>query len=171
MTVAASALAILTPFLKKGSERFLEEIGKSIGEAGGMAGRELGGISLDKTNQLFVKLKQKLSGNREADLTLKLWEEKPENEIYRDTFQKVLMQELTKDKVFAQDLNKLVEEIKELDPQIKVLIENSLAKKMTGFESDDMPTKGQVDVHISRSVAEEMIGARLGNQDSKKLEH
>ena len=81
------------------------------------------------------------------------------------------MQELTKDKVFAQNLNKLVEEIKELDPRIKVLIENSLAKKMTGFESDDMPTKGQVDVHISRSVAEEMIGARLGNQDSKKLEH
>lgn len=159
MTIATSAIAILTPFLKKGAEKFAEEIGKSVEESGGEAGKRVGEIVVDKTKKLFDKLKQKLSGNEEAEMNLKLFERNPDN--YAENFQKVLATELDKDKNFAQEVDGLVNEIKESSPQIVTIIENAKAKNITGTDIDDMKS-GSSRTEIRGSTADEsIVGTRV----------
>jgi len=153
MTIAASAVAILTPFLKKGAERFAEEIGKSVEEAGGEAGKRVGEIVIDKTKKLFDKLKQKLSGNEEATMNLKLLEKNPENETYAENFQKVLARELDKDKNFAQDLDKQIKEIKQLNPQVRTIIERAEAENLTAIRAGSISGGSNVEAHIKDSKA------------------
>jgi hypothetical protein len=154
MTIATSVVAILTPFLKKGAEKFAEEIGKSIEESGGEAGKRVGNIIVDKTKKLFDKLKQKLSGNDEAEMNLRLFEKNPDN--YSENFQKVLATELDKDKNFAQEVDGLVNKMKDASPQIVTIIENAKAKNITGTEIEDMKS-GSSRTEIRGSVADESI--------------
>ena len=154
MTIATSAVAILTPFLKKGAEKFAEEFGKSIEESGGEAGKRVGNIIVDKTKKLFDKLKQKLSGNDEANMNLKLFEKNPDN--YSENFQKVLATELDKDKNFAQEVDGIVNEIKDKSPQIVTIIENAKAKNITGTDIEDMES-GSSRTEIRGSTADESI--------------
>lgn len=161
MTIAASAVAILTPFLKKGAERFAEEIGKSVEESGGEAGKRVGEIVVDKTKKLFDKLKQKLSGNEEATMNLKLLEKNPENEAYSQNFQKVLARELDNDRNFAQEVDGLVNDIKHTSPRIETIIENAKAKNITGTDVEDMKS-GSSRTEIRDSTADEsIVGTRV----------
>jgi hypothetical protein len=153
MTIAASAVAILTPFLKKGAERFAEEIGKSIEESGGEAGKRVGEIVVDKTKKLFDKLKQKLSGNEEATMNLRLLEKDPENEAYAQSFQKVLAKELDKDKSFAEELDKQIKEIKQSNPQVKAIVERAEAETMTAIRAKSISGGSNVEAQIRDSKA------------------
>jgi hypothetical protein len=152
MTLATSAIAILTPFLKKGAEKFAEEFG-------GEAGKKVGEIVVDKTKKLFGKLKEKLSGNEEAEMNLKLFEKNPDN--YSDNFQKVLATELDKDKNFAQEVDGLVKDIKDASPQIVTIIEKAKAKNITGTDIEDMKS-GSSRTEIRDSTAEDsLVGTRV----------
>ena len=149
VTLATSAVAILTPFLKKGAEKFAEEFG-------GEAGKRVGEVVVDKTKKLFGKLKEKLSGNREAKLNLELFESNPENESYTQNFGEVLAKELDKDKNFAQEIERLVNEIKETSPRIVTIIENAKAKNIIGTWIKKM-TAGSSRTEIKGSQADESI--------------
>jgi hypothetical protein len=152
VTLATSAVAILIPFLKKGAEKFAEEFG-------GEAGKKAGEVVVDKTKKLFSKLKEKLSGNEEADMNLKLFERNPDN--YGENFEKVLATELDKDKNFAQEVDRLVNEIKETSPRIVTIIENAKAKNITGTDVEDMKT-GSSRTEIRDSTAEDsIVGTRV----------
>jgi hypothetical protein len=147
MTLATSAVAILTPFLKKGAEKFAEEFG-------GEAGKKVGELVVDKTKKPFSKLKEKLSGNEEADMNLKLFERNPDN--YTENFEKVLARELDNDKNFAQEVDRLVNEIKETSPSIVTIIEKAKAKNITGTRIKEM-TAGNSRTEIKDSQADESI--------------
>jgi hypothetical protein len=149
MTLATSAVAIVTPFLKKGVEKFAEEVG-------GEAGKRVGEVVVDKTKKLFSKLKEKLSGNREGALNLELFESNPENQSYAQNFGDALARELDKDKDFAQEVDRLVNEIKDSSPQIVTIIENAKAKNIIGTRIKEM-TAGSSRTEIKGSQAEESI--------------
>jgi hypothetical protein len=157
MTIAASVIAILTPFLKKGAEKFAEEIGKSIEESGGEAGKRVGEIVVDKTKMLFDKLKDKISGNEEATMNLRLLEKDPENEAYAQSFQKVLAKELDNDKNFAQDVEKQIKEIKQSNPQVKAIIEKAEAENLTAIRAKSISGGSNVEANIRDSKARQNL--------------
>jgi hypothetical protein len=146
MTLATSAVAILTPFLKKGAEKFAEELG-------GEAGKKVGEAVVDKTKKLYDKLKEKISGNREAASNLELFEINPENEDYAQNFQKVLAKELDKDKNFAEELDKQIKEIKQSNPQVKAIVERAEAENLTGIKVGSIRGGSSVEAQIRDSKA------------------
>jgi len=157
MTIAASVVAILTPILKKGAERFAEEIGKSVEESGGQAGKRVGEIVVDKTKRIFDKLKEKISGNEEATMNLKLLEKDPENEVYAQSFQKVLAKELDNDKNFAQEIDTQIKEIKQSNPQVKAIIEKAEAENLTGIKAKSISRDSSVEAQIRDSKARQNL--------------
>jgi hypothetical protein len=115
------------------------------------------------------KLKQKLSGNEEATMNLKLLENNPENENYAQNFQKVLARELDNDKNFAQDLDKQIKEIKQLNPQVSAFIERAEAENLTAIRESSIRGGSNVEAHIKDSKAtKNLTGIDVGEIDQKE---
>jgi hypothetical protein len=115
------------------------------------------------------KLKQKLSGNEEATMNLKLLENNPENENYAQNFQKALARELDNDKNFAQDLDKQIKEIKQLNPQVSAFIERAEAENLTAIRESSIRGGSNVEAHIKDSKAtKNLTGIDVGEIDQKE---
>jgi hypothetical protein len=118
MTLAANAVAVVTPLVMKGAEKIAEE---------------LGGYAAEKIKGVLNSLKSRFSKNKEAEESLQRFEEKPDRSTAAGV-KDYLQEELKSDKEFATELKKLLEDVKKSKPEIEVYIKNVSSKIVTGFD-------------------------------------
>jgi hypothetical protein len=105
-TVAATAIAILSPYLAKASESFAEKAGEKLAE---------------KAGALYQAIKNKFKGDSDAEQTIAQVEAKPDSKARMAALEEVLTEKMKNDPDFAATVNRLVEEAKEADSR-KVLV-------------------------------------------------
>jgi hypothetical protein len=118
MTLAANAVAVVTPLVMKGAEKIAEE---------------LGSYAADKIKGVLNSLKSRFSKSKEAEESLHHFEEKPDRNsaaVVKD----YLQEELKSDKEFATELQRLLADVKKSKPEIEVYIKNVSSKIVTGFD-------------------------------------
>ena len=96
-SLAASAIALLVPYLKKGVESFVEKSGEMLAE---------------KTAAIFKAIKKKFTGDSYAEQTLERVTEQPESEGRQAALKSVLMEQMESDSGFSALVEKLVAEAK-----------------------------------------------------------
>ena len=144
MTIAASALAILTPYVAKGAEEFIKAFGKD---------------AYEKTKGLYSTLKAKWSGDEEAMGTLENYEEKPER--YEPVLKSILEEKLGSDADLRAELSQQVKEVAPyFAPHIKVFQKVIRGEDLTGAEIDEM-TRGTVEVTQDLDEVKNATGVRI----------
>jgi paraquat-inducible protein B len=118
MTLAANAVAVVTPLVMKGAEKIAEE---------------LGGYAAEKIKGVLSSLKSRFSKNKEAEESLQRFEEKPDRSTAA-AVKDYLQEELANDKQFSAELQKLLQDVKKSKPDMEVYIKNVSSKIVTGFD-------------------------------------
>jgi len=99
-TVAASAIAILAPYVAKAGESFAEKAGEKLAE---------------KAGALYQAIKNKFKSDSDAEQTMALVEAKPDSKARMSALEEILTDKMKEDSDFAATVNRLVEEAKEAD--------------------------------------------------------
>jgi len=97
--IAATAIALLSPYIAKGTEEFAKSAGKAAAE---------------KVGALYQAIKKRLRGDAYAEQTLTRAEEKPESEGRQAALKEVLAEKMEENTDFAETVRRLVEESKQL---------------------------------------------------------
>lgn len=142
-TLAANAVAVLIPYVKKGAEEFASEVGNAATE---------------KVKILLNTLKTRLSGDKEAAGNLERFEEKPER--YKSALEDNLLEKLDQDKNLAAELEKLLKEIKDASPNIDVYIKMTEGEDVTGIRGKEMK-KGKAKVSMEIEKGKNVTGADI----------
>lgn len=140
-TIVSTAMAVLTPFVKKG----VVEFGRAAGQA-----------ACDKAQQLLEFIKGKLAGDKTASENLSTFETKPD--VYKPVIEDTLKEKLTADAGFAGELE---QRLKEMGPQLEIILKISDAKNVTGLVADSL-AGGKVTVGVHSDKGENVTGARIG---------
>jgi len=147
-SIAATAVAALTPYLKKAAEDF-------AGKAGELA--------LEKVKALFQTLKDKFSADGYMQGTLERFEKDPDK--FAPAVQQVIEEAAAEDDSFARDVETLVQEIEAVGPSIKVVQKIKRAREVLGVEADDVGS-GSIDVRQDIGNATKVTGVKLGKVGS-----
>ena len=118
MTLAANAVAVVSPLIMKGAEKLAEE---------------LGGFAAEKIKGVFNSLEKRFSKNKEEEESLQRFKEKPDRgnaALVKD----LLQEELENDKNFQAELQALLKEVKQASPDIEVYIKNTTGKIVRGYD-------------------------------------
>ena len=99
-SLAASAIALLVPYFKKGAESFVEKSGEMLAE---------------KTATLYQAIKKKFTGDTYAKQTLERASEQPTSEGRQAALKSVLMEQMQSDSGFSALVEKLVAEAKAVE--------------------------------------------------------
>ena len=118
MTLAANAIAVVSPLIMKGAEKLAEE---------------LGAFAAEKIKGVLSTLQSKLSKNKEAQESLQRFEKTPDRSNAA-AVKDYLVEELEKDNQFATNLQTVLKEVKQAKPDIEVYIKNSSGKIVKGFD-------------------------------------
>lgn len=145
-TLAASAVAIISPFIKKGTEAFASELATEIGE-------DAAKVTVAKIKSLFDKIKSKFRGDNEAEDAVRHFEEKPDR--YSSTVQDILKEKLDEDNDFAMDLDKLVKR-----PNLNIIIKMAEVKKAKGLTAKKL-SSGNANIKMEIDKGEEIVGADI----------
>ena len=105
-TVAASAIAVLAPYLAKAGESFAETAGEKLAE---------------KVGTLYRAIKDRFKSDNDAEQTMALVEAKPDSKPRMSALEEVLVEKMKEDPNFAATVNRLVEDAKEADSR-KILV-------------------------------------------------
>lgn len=144
-TLAANAVAVLVPYVKKGAEEFSSEIGKT---------------GVEKIKNLLNILKSRLSNDKEAIENLEHFEENPER--YKPVVEDILQDKLNHDKKLAAELEILLKDIKETSPNLDVHIKMTEGEDITGMKVKEMK-KGRAKVNLEIEKGKEVTGAKVVN--------
>jgi hypothetical protein len=99
-TLAATALAVVTPYIVKAGEEFAKKAGAALSE---------------KVGAVYEAIKRKFTGDPLAEQTLARVAEKPDSEGAKSMFKELLNEKLSADPDFASTLSRLLEEAKAAD--------------------------------------------------------
>jgi hypothetical protein len=99
-TIAAGAIAILSPYLAEAGRGFAKKAGENLAE---------------KANSLYETIKAKFTGDRDAEQALALVEAKPASQGRLLTLEEILTERMTADADFAATIERLVDEAKKAD--------------------------------------------------------
>lgn len=139
-TIAAGVVAILTPYVKKGAEKVIEEAGK---------------VAKKKIGELLDTLRKRFSGDKEAKDQLEYFEKDPET--YKPVMEKILQRRMSEDKDLADELEKLLKEIREAAPSLEVVIKMGEVDDLIAAEVDDLE-KGTVKVDVDVEKGKKVVG-------------
>jgi hypothetical protein len=142
-TIAAAALGLLVPYVKKAMEEFAGEAGKS---------------AYAKVAGLFTVLKQRLVGDPAVQDTVARFEQQPER--YKPFLEDVLKEKFTQDGALLSEIERLVAEIRESAPDIVVVQKIKRAEHVVGLNAGVM-TKGRVTVNQEIEQAGTATGAKI----------
>jgi len=140
-TIITTAMAVLTPFVKKG----VAEFGRAAGQA-----------ACDRAQQLLEFIKGQLAGDKTASDNLATFETKPD--VYKPVIEDTLKEKLATDPGFARELE---QRLKEMGPQLDIILKISDAKNVTGLDADTV-AGGKVNVSITSDKGDNVTGARIG---------
>ena len=141
MTLAATAVAVVSPLIIKGAEKLAEEIG---------------GFAAEKIKGVFNRLEARFSKNKEEEESLQRFKEKPDrgNAVLVKDF---LQEELENDKNFKAELQGLLKDVKQASPDIEVYIKNTTGKIIRGYDLGVVES-GKFKADIEGAQGEEIIG-------------
>jgi hypothetical protein len=108
ISLAATAVAALAPYLAKASEKFAEETGKAVA---------------DKIGALYQVLKTRFEDKPAAKETLTDLEANPSDEDSKAALRRQLTKQMTSDPAFAEDLRKLLNDIDKDEKAMSFLVQ------------------------------------------------
>jgi SOS response regulatory protein OraA/RecX len=144
MTLAVQVVAILLPFVKKGTDEFVSEIGQAAGQE-----------AASKVKKLLNTLKTRWKTDKEASNGLNKFEEKPER--YQPMLEDILKEKLSEDKDFAAELRQIVDS---LGPSLKAIQKMDIGKDVTGVDIGEAKT-GNIDVDQYIKEGTNVIGVKI----------
>jgi hypothetical protein len=113
--LAAKAIQVITPYVKKGFEKFAGDVGEAAAK---------------KVKGLFDTIKKRLAGDNFASETLERFEKEPEE--YKNYAQKVIKEKIESDKNFEKELDGLLKEI----PVVEIIQKVKIVEgKQIGFKA------------------------------------
>jgi hypothetical protein len=142
-TIAASAAALLAPYLKQIAEDFVGEAGKYV---------------QGKARSLWQKLSSRLEGDPATKATLDKFENNPE--AYRDEFQETIRSNLAKDSQLSQELASELAEIKRKAPHVRVVQTMTDAENVVGVKAKKL-NQGTVEVNQTFDKGRDIGGVEL----------
>jgi hypothetical protein len=141
LTLANSLIALFTPMLNKAGEEF-----------GGQAGK----VVFEGVRALFLKLKERWSGDTFAQQTVARFERDPDR--YANYLEDLLVERLGADDALAAELTQRLIEIKAIGPELRVVQRIQVAQDITGVDADEI-TAGSMYVEQQVHQAHEVKGA------------
>lgn len=100
VSLAATAVVLLAPYLVKAGEAFAEKAGEALA---------------DKTGALYRAIKSKFTDDTYAEQTLLRLEEAPDSEGRQTALEHLLAEKMEEDSGFAEQVRRLIEEAKAAD--------------------------------------------------------
>src|SRR5215213_11778022 len=140
LSLAASVMTVLMPYVTMGAQAFV---------------RSAGSDAYEKVKSMFGTLKARWSGDEEATETLARFEEKPER--YRTVLEDILKEKLSQDMKLAEELATL---LNEMGPSLEVIQQMEEGRRVTGLEAEEM-TEGKARVWQDIQRGEDVTGARI----------
>jgi len=153
LTLAGNIVAILTPFIKKGVEEFINEIEDSMTS-------DLVRAGAYKIKGLLDKLKEKFTGDSEAIDTLRYFENKPD--CYNSILKDILKEKFDQDKDFMMELDRIVKDISQSIPRVNVIIEMTEGEDVTGLKAKQMRS-GSTNINMKIEKGKKITGANIEN--------
>jgi len=142
-TIAASATALLGPYLKKAGEEFAGEAGKLVWE---------------KAKALWQKLRGRLDGELQVKAVLDDFEKDPET--HGEVFKKTIEEKLASNKILSTEISADVAEIKRVAPYVRVVQSMNEAEEIVGLKAKNLRS-GTVDIQQDIQKARSITGAEL----------
>ena len=137
ITLAATTLSVILPFVAKGADEFIKAAGKE---------------AYENAKSLFNYVKGKLSTNEEYDSTVTNFEKNPQRHAM--AVEDILKEALAKDEEFAKQVSL---RLRTLGPHISVLQEVDKAKDLTGARVGTV-SDGEFDIVQRVKDAENVVG-------------
>jgi hypothetical protein len=100
ISLAATAVVLLSPYLIKAGEAFAEKAGDALA---------------DRTGALYRAIKSKFANDSYADQTLRRLEEAPDSKGRQTALEHLLTEKMEEDVTFADQVRQLIEEAKAVD--------------------------------------------------------
>jgi hypothetical protein len=100
ISLAATAVVLLAPYLVKAGEAFAERAGEALA---------------DKTGELYLALKSKFTNDSYAEQTLLRLEESPDSKGRQTALEHLLTEKMEEDSAFADQVRRLIKEAKAAD--------------------------------------------------------
>ncbi|HUC85437.1 MAG TPA: hypothetical protein VL970_09615 [Candidatus Acidoferrales bacterium] len=141
--LAAGVIAALTPYAKKAAEEFAGEVGKAV---------------FEKTKSLMGWIKTKLGGDPTAAEVVKRFEDQPDR--YGPLLEDVLRERLEANPGLADELSRLVEDLKKTGPAVSVVFKMKQAEEAVGLRVKKM-TRGQAHVNLEIEEGRKITGADI----------
>jgi hypothetical protein len=149
VSLAGQAVQLLTPYIKKGFDKFSEEVGKSAAE---------------KVKGLFNTIKSKFLNDQKAIDTMAQFQKEPE--VHEVEIKNILMEKLAQDKDLVTELNN---RLKELKPILEIVQKGKLVSatgEVTGLKAEKVGSKR--DIHVSQEF--EAVDGKLTSVDVKEID-
>src|SRR6266566_7848506 len=140
LDLATKAVAVLLPFVTKGAEEFASKVGDA---------------AYEKAKTLLSTLKQRWSGDKEANDSLIRFEQKPER--YRLVLEDILQEKLAEDHDLAVQVARLLQEI---GPTLEIIQQMEEGKDIIGLKAREM-RNGRVRVAQDIIKTERVVGAEF----------
>ena len=122
VTIVTAALTALTPYLAKGAEKFIQEMGSD---------------AYEKTKNLFSTLKAKWAGEEKTAVALQNYEQAPQ--LYEPVIENLLKEKIENDPDLKTELTNQLQEMAPLmAPHIKVFQKVQNGENITGVEAEEI---------------------------------
>ncbi len=138
--LAGTVISLLHPYAQKGAEEFAKAAGKAAFEG---------------VQKLVDALRQRFGGDKEAEETLKQFEDKPDR--YRAALEDILREKLAQDHGFEAQLRGL---LSDMGPTITVIQDLEKAGKVTGLKAKGIHS-GTVSVEQHAKQVDDLTGVEL----------
>jgi ribosomal protein L5 len=94
--------------------------------------QKISGKLAEKTEELYQKIKEKLSSNSYADQSLKRVEEEPTSKRRQVALEEVVVEEMNNDPKFAEEITQLMEELKKIPGSKNVVVYGERSVAVSG---------------------------------------
>jgi hypothetical protein len=139
-SLVIAIIAVLTPFVKKGTEEFI-----------GAAGQD----AYEKAKAIYRKLKERWTEDEEALDALNKFEKKPDR--YQVILEDILQEKLSQDKELFEQLSGLFQEIV---PKLEIIQKMNEGEDITGLKANKI-NKGTAKVIQDINQGKNIIGADI----------
>lgn len=143
--ISTKVMAVLLPFVTKGTEEFASKVGDA---------------AYEKAKTLLTVFKQKWSGDKEATESLALFEQKPQR--YQAVLEDILQEKLAEDHDLAVQVVRLLQE---MGPTLEIIQRMEEGKDIIGLKAKEMRS-GRATISQDGTKVEGMTGAEFGTLGS-----
>ena len=138
ITLAGTVISIIGPYIMKGADAFVNEVGQS---------------ACDAAQSLLDRIKKKFGDDDEATGAIENYEAKPQR--YEPVVEDILQTKLGEDEAFANDIASIVEN---MGPVLSIVQKMDVGQNVTGLSAKEMRS-GQATVQQEIKQGTNIVGA------------